>query len=181
MASGDKYYNPQRIGESLMMTPQEVSWALSALFFKVLPLAISVVALGLTLRDRRPRLVLKPRKSSVHRVYRLYRTTNGIGFVGGVEVYNMSGRANAIRDYSFCYRDDEKKWKVMESQNYEEKSEDGSVEQRNHTPVALAPYSGTEVKVLALTDNNLTSKMDVRIEIEDLFGKRYSIEVTAEF
>ena len=93
----------------------------------------------------------------------------------------MSGRANAIRDYSFCYRDDEKKWKVMESQNYEEKSEDGSVEQRNPTPVALAPYSGTEVKVLALTDNNLTSKMDVRIEIEDLFGKRYSIEVTAEF
>jgi hypothetical protein len=65
-----------------MMTPQEVSWTLSALFFKVLPLAISGVALGLTLRDRRPRLVLKSRKSSTHRVYRLYRAMNGIGFVG---------------------------------------------------------------------------------------------------
>jgi hypothetical protein len=163
------------------MTAQEVSLALSAVVFKVLPLTISVLALELTLRDRRPRLVLKSRKSSAHRVYRLHRTTNGIAFVGGVEVYNMSGRANAIRDYSFFYRDDEKRWKVMESQNYEEKSEDGSVEQRNPTQVALAPYSGTEVKVLALTDNNLKSKLDVRIELEDLFGKHYSIEVSAEF
>ena len=165
-----------------MMTPQEVSWVLSNLFFKVLPIVISVTALYLTVRDRRPRLFLRLRKSSKFHIYRLFRTSGGdLAFSGGVEVYNMSARANAIRDYSFWWKDETGKWIPMESQNYKERSEDGSVEHRNPTPVALAPYSGTDVKVMAFTENSVASELDVRIQIEDLFGRHYSIEVRAAF
>jgi hypothetical protein len=93
----------------------------------------------------------------------------------------MSARANAIRDYALWWKNEGGKWTSMESQNYREKSEDGSVELRNPTPVTLAPYSGTEVKVMAFTDNDDLPEIEVRIEIEDLFGKRYSVEVRATF
>lgn len=163
-----------------MTRPEEVSLALSTFFFKALPIAVSVTALYLTLRDRRPRLFLRPRKSSKFHVHRLFRTRGGsIAFVGGVEVYNMSARANAIRDYAFWWKDGNK-WRSMESQNYREKSEDGSVELRNPTPVTLEPYSGTEVRVMAFIEFLDKAEMDIRIQIEDLFGKRYSVEVRAE-
>jgi hypothetical protein len=163
-----------------MMAPRNMWWALSNLLFKVLPIVMSVVALYVSLRDRRPKLLLQSRKSCGLNVYRLRHALTGrIAFMGGVEVYNRSARANAIRGYAFWCKNESGEWIPMESQNYHERSNDGSVEERNPTPVALPPYSGTEVKVMAFAEQTGANEMNVRIEIEDLFGKRYRIEVCA--
>ena len=162
------------------MTQQDALRLLSNLLFKVLPIIMSAIALYFVLRDRRPRLLLQARRSFGFRVYRLKHTMNGrTAFMGGVEVYNRSGRSNAIRSYAFWRKNEIGKWIPMESQNYQEKSEDGTVEERNPTPVTLPPYSGTEVKVMAFTETAEAREMDIRIEIEDLFGKRYRVEVQA--
>jgi len=52
-------------------------------------------------------------------------------------------------------------------------------EERNPAPVTLSPYSGTEVRLTALTEKAEKKEMEIRIEIEDLFGKWYRVEVTA--
>ena len=96
-------------------------------------------------------------------------------------MYNLSGRPNAIRGYVFWRKNGSGEWVSMESQNYKEKSGDQTFINRNPTPVTLAPYSGAEIRVLAFaTLPELTPyEMQVRIEIEDLFGKHYRIEVKA--
>src|SRR5438094_9076554 len=145
------------------------------------PIVISLIALSVTFWDRRPRLLVRPRKGSIHNPYKLCPTAQGgLAFLGGIEVYNLSGRPNAIRGYAFWQKNDDGAWIVMESQNYKESSEDETFIKRNETPVTVAPYSGTEVRVLAFASvKHRPSEMSVRIEVEDLFGKRYRIEVLA--
>jgi hypothetical protein len=59
----------------------------------VVPIVISVIALFFTFKDRRPRLLVRPRKASTYNTYKLHHTTQGeAAFLGGVEVYNLSGR-----------------------------------------------------------------------------------------
>ena len=145
------------------------------------PTVLSLIALYLTLKDGRPKLLLRPRKSAAYNTYRLQRTLEGqTAFVGGVEVYNLSGRPNAVRDYAFWRKDKDGVWRSMESQNYKERpGEDGIFTNRNQTPVTLAPYSGAEIRVMAFAEISRDVQMDVRIEIEDLFGNRYRLEVNA--
>jgi len=49
----------------------------------------------------------------------------------------------------------------------------------NATPLPLAPYSGIEAHVGAFTRVPIAHEMAIRIEVEDLFGKRYRTEVVA--
>src|SRR5439155_10277451 len=80
---------------------------------------------SVTFWDRRPRLLVRPRKGSTHNPYKLCPTAQGgLAFLGGIEVYNLSGRPNAIRGYAFWQKNDDGAWIVMESQNYKESSED---------------------------------------------------------
>jgi hypothetical protein len=176
------------------MLPEMMSWldasqraALGWLDLKTVPMVnstialfFSFIALFFTFKDWRRRLLVRPRKASTYNTYKLHLTAQGeVAFLGGVEVYNLSSRSNAIRGYEFWRKKDDGKWAPMESQNYKEHSEDGTFLNRNQTPITLAPYSGVEVRVLAFTSKPQPSEMQVRIEIEDLFGKRYRVEVKA--
>ena len=107
----------------------------------LVPTAISVVALFITLRDRRPHLVLRPRKGEW---YTLTKTIgpNGVIFRGVAEVYNASARANAVRDYAFRYRRQDGEWEAMESEYYADSVDGETSTPNNVTPLALAPYSG---------------------------------------
>lgn len=148
--------------------------------FPLLAIVLSVIALSVTLWDRKSKLLLKARKGSTYNPYRLKKATDGsFAFLGGVEVYNRSSRANAIRDYSFWRKGESGQWIAMESQNYQESSADRV--DRNKTPVTLAPYSGVEIKVVAFTRMpQQPYELKVRIGLEDLFGNRYQIEVNAQ-
>src|SRR5947199_154292 len=139
-------------------------------------IVISLIALSVTFWDRRPRLLVRPRKGSTHNPYKLCPTAKGgLAFLGGIEVYNLSGRPNAIRGYAFWQKNDDGAWIVMESQNYKESSEDETFIKRNETPVTVAPYSGTEVRVLAFASvKHRPSEMPVRIEAGDRCSRRAS-------
>ena len=96
-------------------------------------------------------------------------------FSGVVEVYNTSGRANAIKSYEFFYRGGDGSWKEMESRRYEV-----SPDIYNATPLAVAPYSGTEWKVMAFSwHEQRPFDLDILIAVEDLFGKRSTVIVKA--
>jgi hypothetical protein len=145
-------------------------WRFLKVFF---PTAISLIALFVPLWDRRRRLVLRPRKGAWAKVS-VTQTGKDFTFKGLIEVYNLSSRSNAIRDYEFwCKR--EYSWEKMESELYRELAKG---ELYNETPLALAPYSGSEVKVMAMGKIPVAD-MSVRVEIEDLSGKRYRIELPA--
>jgi hypothetical protein len=123
----------------------------------VIPIVISVIALFFTfippffrLKDRRPRLLVPHEKLVLTMPTNCTARASEVAFLGGVEVYNLSGRSNAIRGYEF-WRQDNGKWVPMESQNYMEHSEDGAYLDRNPSPFTLPPYSGEEVRVLAFT------------------------------
>jgi hypothetical protein len=143
---------------------------------------ISGLALFLVLYDRRPRLTLRARKGQW---YTLTPTMGGgeVIFRGVIEVYNRSNRSNAIRDYRFrCKLDD--KWREMESEFYKTTyrfggPEDPEPEIANRTPFALSPYSGAEIHVQAIVKLSRPSELPVEIEVEDLFGKRYRLQVKA--
>jgi hypothetical protein len=97
-----------------------------------------------------------------------------------VEVYNVSARANAIGDYAFWCRREAGDWETMKTELFHN-SEDGQApEKSNCTPLALAPYSGLEVSVLAITKMPQPYEMQIQIEVQDLFGKRNRVEVTAK-
>ena len=159
-------------------------WISVAAFLKSwLPITLSLIALYVSLRDRRPRLLVRPRKQGVHNPYKLRTAADGhTAFVGGIEVYNLSGRPNAVRNYSFWRKSGDGNWRAMDSQNYGEGNPgDSSFVDRNPTPVTIAPYSGTEIRVLAFASlQSRPEQLQVRIEVEDLFGKQYHVEVTAE-
>ena len=75
-------------------------------------------------------------------------------FSGVVEVYNTSGRANAIKSYEFFYRGGDGSWKEMESRRYEVSPD-------------IYQYS-----------RQITDTFDL-IAVEDLFGKRSTVIVKA--
>src|SRR5947209_2182464 len=113
-------------------------WSIAPYLKTPAPIVISLIALSVTFWDRRPRLLVRPRKGSTHNPYKLCPTAQGgLAFLGGIEVYNLSGRPNAIRGYAFWQKNDDGAWIVMESQNYKESSEDETFIKRNETPVLL--------------------------------------------
>ncbi len=144
----------------------------------VLPIVISFIALFVALRDRRPLLILRARKGDW---CTLKPTTDqkSVMFRGVVEIYNVSARANAIRDYEFWCKRKDANWEHMESEVYHESVNDEVYAKNNETPLTLAPYSGIEANVLAFTKMPQPYEMLIRIEVEDLFGKRYRVQVKA--
>jgi len=149
-------------------------------FFKVaVPVAISVIALWITLKDRRPRLRLKARKG---KWCILRPATDGREFIfsGIIEVYNVSARANAIRGYEMWGKRDNGHWEKMDSERYRMTVPDfADAEVFNHTPITLAPYSGIEVYVQGIAKMPQPYEMDVKVLVEDLFGKQYHVVVRA--
>ncbi len=160
------------------------SWPWRSLVKDGVPVIISLVALLIVIYDRRPRLALKARKGEW---YTLTPTMGGneVIFRGVVEVYNRSNRANAIRGYHFRCKQQDGSWKDMESERYRNGYRTGTSaddQSFNETPLSLAPYSGVEVPVQAfvkIIKLRRPYELPVKIEIEDLFGKRYCVEVNA--
>src|SRR5438477_2884901 len=151
-------------------------WSIAPSLKTPAPIVISLIALSVTFWYRSPRLLVRPRKGSTHNPYKLCPTAQGgLAFLGGIEVYNLSGRPNAIRGYAFWQKNDDGTWIVMESQNYKESSEDETFIKRNETPVTVAPYSGTEVRVLAFASSS-TGRLRCRSALR---SKIYSESGTA--
>ena len=142
-------------------------------------LIISVTALSVSLWDRRPRLMLRARKGNWYHLKPSLRRTEVI-FMGMVEIFNASSRANAIREYRFWCRRKDGQWELMESGHYTNTTA-GTEEAEvcNETPLTLAPYSGTQARVQAITKAPQPYEMEIRIEVEDLFGKTYRMDVVA--
>lgn len=159
-----------------------MEWISFAAFVKSwLPIILSLAAFVVTFHDRKKKLVVRQRKHGEYNPYKITRTAGGeLAFLGGIEVCNLSARSNAVRDYRFWY-ENSGTWTPMQSQNYKESDpQDKTFIVRNPTPVAVPPYSGTEVRVIAFTPmKDLPRKLRVRVEIEDLFGKAYRVEVLA--
>jgi hypothetical protein len=143
------------------------------------PIGVSVIALLIVLNDRRPRLQLRAKKGDWYTLRTDMRRENLI-FQGIVEVYNVSARANAVHSYWFHARKKGEDWKALESEQYvNQTSVSDKVDIFNQTPLTLAPYSGLEVPVQALTEFDNHVELEVLIEIEDIFKRRYSITVKA--
>lgn len=143
------------------------------------PIGVSVVALLIVLNDRRPRLQLRAKKGDWYTLKTDMRRGHLI-FQGIVEVYNVSARANAVHSYWFYARKKGEGWKALESEQYiNQTSISDKVEIFNQTPLTLAPYSGLEVPVQALTEYDDHAEVDILIETEDIFKRRYSITVKA--
>jgi hypothetical protein len=147
------------------------------------PIAISFTALSIVLFDRRPRLSLKSRKG---KWYTLTPTMSSgeVIFKGIVEVYNASSRANAIRGYHFRCKLPDGTWKDMDSERYKitafrSGSDLDEPATFNETPLSLAPYSGAEVPVQAIVKMPRPYELPIIVEVKDLFGKKYRVEVTA--
>lgn len=101
-------------------------------------------------------------------------------FEGVIEAYNLSARANAIRGYQFWEQNEGGEWTFLKSELYSQLDvATTKVTHCNQTPLSLAPYSGVEVRVGAFTTSSQARNLRVRVEVEDLFSKRYQVEVTA--
>jgi hypothetical protein len=152
------------------------AWA----FLKVVvPFVISLIALYFSVKDRRPRLQLRARKGEWC-VLKPALDKKEFIFMGIVEVYNVSARANAIRAYEMHGKRNGH-WEKLESERYRVSDPDmGEAEVFNHTPLMLAPYSGMEVHVQAFGKMPQPYEMDVKVEVEDLFGKKYHATVKAK-
>jgi hypothetical protein len=99
-------------------------------------------------------------------------------FQGVIELYNRSSRANAIHTYEFWAQGPGGEWHKLESEHYTNKDEaEDSV--FNRTPLGLAPYSGAEARVQAIMKRPHRPEVDIRIEVEDIFEKRYRVQVKA--
>jgi hypothetical protein len=143
-------------------------------------LVISVTALSVSLWDRRPRLVLRARKGDWYHLKPNVGRANVI-FMGMIEIFNASSRTNAVRDYHFWGRRKDGQWELMESGHYTNATPGtDEAEVCNETPFTLAPYSGTQARVQAITKAPQPYEMEIRIEVEDLFGKTYRMEVVAK-
>jgi hypothetical protein len=149
-------------------------------FKTMLPIVISFVALVIVLYDRRAHLALRSRKGNWNTLQPTEDKSEVI-FRGIVEVYNVSARANAIQDYEFWGKRVDGDWARMESQLYSDRANDEVRTQFNVTPLALAPYSGTELAVMAFTTMPQLQpfEMQIRVRVQDLFGKWYQAEVKA--
>jgi hypothetical protein len=147
------------------------------------PITISLTALSIVLFDLRPRLSLKSRKGNWNTLTPTMSTGEVI-FKGIVEVYNASSRADAIREYHFRCKRPDGTWKDMDSERYKitafrSGSDMDEPETFNETPLSLAPYSGAEVPVQAIVKIPRPYELPIIVEVEDLFGKKYCVEVTA--
>jgi hypothetical protein len=164
------------------MTQISVARILHIVFLQIAPIVISVIALYFSLRDRHPRLKLQARKGEWY-ILRKARTKTGenVQFVGILEVYNRSSRANAVTDYQFWYKKNGG-WEPMDSERFTDVSPENREETFNDTPAAVASCSGRQLWVAAFAHIAVfPSELDIRVEIEDLFGKRRRTEVTAKF
>jgi hypothetical protein len=144
----------------------------------IVPIVISLVALFIVLYDRRANLALTSRKGNWNTL-RPTADKSEVIFKGIVEVYNVSARANAIQDYEFWGKRIDGDWEKMESELYKESIGGELQTQSNVTPVALAPYSGTELAVMAFTKMPQPFEMQIRVRVQDLFGKWYQAEMRA--
>jgi hypothetical protein len=151
------------------------------ILISAIAVVMSGIALFFSLRDRRPRLALRTRKGEWCVLLEAATVTKqSVGFRGVVEVYNVSSRANAVQGYEFwCKRSGGAKWELMESEMFSTTWDSKPEEVSNPTPVTIAPYSGTELHVAAFTAMPMPKGLDVRVLVEDLFGKRYQVEVKA--
>ena len=165
---------------SICVTPSMVWEAIKL----VVPTILSTTALIVVLVDRHPRIALRSKVGDWCKFRTALRGSEVI-FMGVIEVYNRSSHANAIRAYGFEYRAIDGTWRPMESEQYLNKGDstngaDGAGEIFNQTALTLAPYSAQEVRVQAIaTMGSLPSELPVRIEVEDLFGQKYKIELKA--
>ena len=162
------------------MTQISVAKILHLALLQIAPIVISVIALYVSLRDRRPKLRLQTRMGKWC-VFRRVKTKTGenMRFEGVLEVYNMSARANAIRGYQFWYKR-EIEWVPMSSERFTDVSPDNREEVFNNTPLTIAPFSGCELWVGAFAFlDPMPNKLDIRVEVEDLFSKRCQAEVRA--
>jgi len=147
----------------------------------IAPIVLSIIALYVSLKDRPARLILKAREGNWYTL-RQVNTSRGqeIMFEGIVEIYNASSRANAIRAYKVIGRPKDGVWSNMECEYSWNSPADGTkAVVCNETPLTLAPYSGAEARILAFARVPRPYEMNIRIEVEDLFGKQYSVGVTA--
>jgi hypothetical protein len=144
------------------------------------PILTAAGSLGIVIFDRRPRLKLRMRHGKWYLLKKNTVNSGEVIFIGVVEVYNVSSRANAIREYSFfCREKDDDTWKGMESEQYTSTT---TPEIFNQTPTTLQPYSGSEVKVQAIIrPARYPDELLVRVGIEDLFGHYKELEVKADF
>jgi hypothetical protein len=155
------------------------AWPVLSFLKVAVPIAISLIALWISLRDRRPRLSLKARKGEWY-VFKRAIAGGEFIFMGVIEAYNSSSRANAIRGYHFRIKQDDGNWRDMDSEHYTVSDPDfGDAHVFNQTPLTLGPYAGIEVKVQAIAKTPQPHEALVRITVEDLFGKKYSVEVKA--
>jgi hypothetical protein len=70
----------------------------------IIPLVISATALLIVLWDRKPRLNIKARSKLWYHL-RPNSSRTHVNFMGSIEIYNVSGRANAVRAYHiWCQR-----------------------------------------------------------------------------
>jgi hypothetical protein len=128
---------------------------------------LSIVALIISLRDRRPRLTVRSRKGE------WLRSQQGQRVVGVIEVYNSSSRPNTICAYHFDAQDRDGKWIELESERYVETL--GNTETvQNDTPLIIGPYSGVPVPISAFANNRLQRNLQIRVTVEDMFARKYS-------
>jgi hypothetical protein len=142
------------------------------------PLAISSTALIIVLLDRRPRLKLKSRSKLWYHLEPSVDRKSAI-FFGMVEIYNVSARANAIRNYQIYWKK-EGVWTEMEVDRYTDSSP-GEVNGQvaNHTPLVLPPYSGAEARIQGIIRVAMPYEMEVKVTVQDIFEKHYEVVVTA--
>jgi hypothetical protein len=152
----------------------------AALVISVISLGISFAVAVISLHDRRPRLKLRARRGE----WCVLQSGTHIMFAGVIEAYNLSNRASAIRDYFFWEQTASGNWLEMESERYEEAETQGHLptgteQVSNRTPLTIAPYSGAELRLRAITSLPQARELRVRVEVEDIFGKRHRVEVVA--
>jgi hypothetical protein len=149
------------------------------------PTILSLISIYLVLKDRRPRLILRTRKGDWYRIEQGCvgaKQTRWIVFRGVIEIYNASGRANAVREYRIKAKT-HGGWREMGSDSGIDNPTDGSdVFISNRTPLIIPPYSGVEANVIGLLSLKECEfkDMPIIVEVEDLFGKGFSIAVDAK-
>jgi hypothetical protein len=161
------------------------SWWRSLNFTIALPIVISfialcgtLVALWITLHDRRAQLVLRERRGDWCKLMPTLDRSEVI-FQGIVEVYNVSSRANAIRQYEFWEKREGGDWEKMESELYRDSISQRDRTTYNLTPLTFEPYSGSEIRVMAFSKMPQPFVMQIRVRVQDLFGKWHEAEVKA--
>ena len=152
----------------------------------LVPTIVSCLALLFVLKDRYPGLDLRSKVGDWCKL-NMTMEASEVMFRGLIEVYNRSSRANAIRAYRFECKTSDGAWKLMESEQYTNNETNGvGGEQKkevfNQTALTIPPYSGQEAKVQALVRMARPREgLLVRIEVDDLFGKKYKLDVKATF